>query len=155
MVEPETRLSMADATPDYISDRYSTYVSLPDTDAFTVLYWGAPVDWAQSGYENLMRTIGHPIEEALHQDWDIPVANMVIEYYQPLRLGDRIDVETSVVEVGNRSMRMESRVLREDGSIAVRVARVHVAVKRAGGAAQLPDWLRALGPARPTAGREG
>lgn len=135
------------AAEAYPADRYTTYVPLSCTDAFAVLYWGAPVIWAQTGYENLMRAVGHPLEEMLGLEWDIPVVHTEIDYHLPLHLGDRIEVETRVTEVGNRSVRMETRVLRE-GMLALRLMRIHVSARRAGGPAPLPDWLRKLGPAR-------
>jgi YbgC/YbaW family acyl-CoA thioester hydrolase len=137
----------ADA-PAYPVDRYSTHLPLAYTDAFGVLYWGAPVGWAQVGYENLMRKVGHPIEEMLDQDWDIPVANTTIDYVLPLHLGDPVVVETVISEIGNRSIKMESRILDAEGRLALRIARVHVAAKRAGGPAEIPAWLRAMGPPR-------
>lgn len=131
----------------YPADHYTTYVPLSCTDAFAVLYWGAPVIWAQTGYENLMRAVGHPLEEMLSLEWDIPVVHTEIDYHLPLHLGDRIEVETCVTEVGNRSVHMETRVFRE-GMLALRLMRIHVSARRAGGPAPLPDWLRKLGPAR-------
>jgi acyl-CoA thioester hydrolase len=131
-----------------VIDRFSTYVGLAQTDAFEMIYWAAVTEWVELGYENILRTVGHPMDEFLKADWDTPVVNVNIDYRRPLRLGQQITIETEVVAVGNRSFRTETRVLAADGGISVRVARTMVATRRNGAPASLPDWIKVLGPPR-------
>jgi YbgC/YbaW family acyl-CoA thioester hydrolase len=125
-------------------DEYSTHVELADTDAFGVIFWGAPVRWVQRGYENLMRAAGHPIERMLHLDHDHPVVNASIQFLRPLRLGNRIQVRTEIAQVGNRSFHVRTRVFGMDGEVAIDATCVHVAASRNGGPAHLGEWLRRL-----------
>jgi acyl-CoA thioester hydrolase len=131
-----------------VIDRFSTYVGLAQTDAFEMIYWAAVTEWVELGYENILRTIGHPMDEILKGDWDTPVVNVTIDYRRPLRLGQKITVETEVVAVGNRSFRTETRVFAADGDVSVRIGRTMVATHRKGGPASLPDWIKVLGPPR-------
>jgi acyl-CoA thioester hydrolase len=41
------------------------------------------------------------------------------DYLQPVFLYDAIEVHTSVVEVGNRSVKMKQRIVAADGSVRV------------------------------------
>ena len=140
------------ATPFY--DEFVTHVELTDTDAFGVIFWGAPVRWAQRGHENLARAAGYPIECMLHKEYDHPVVKVSMEYRLPMRLGDRIRVRTEIIEVGNRSFHVRSRVFGHDEKLAVEVICIHVAASRSGASPQLDDWVRKVGTSRsrPNAG---
>lgn len=131
-----------------VIDRFSTYVGLGQTDAFEMIYWAAVTEWVELGYENILRTIGHPMDEILKGDWDTPVVNVNIDYRRPLHLGQHITVETEIAAVGNRSFRTETRIFAADGQVSVRILRTMVATRRAGGPAPLPDWIKVLGPPR-------
>ena len=131
---------------DRVTDRFPTFVQLGQVDAFRMIYWASVVEWAETGYENILRAVGHPIKEFLDADWDTPVVQAIIDYRRPLRLGDAVEVATELVAVGNRSFRTETRIIAADGSVSVSILRTMVATRRDGGPAPLPDWIKALAP---------
>ena len=129
-------------------DEFLTHVELTDTDAFGVIFWGAPVRWAQRGHENLARAAGYPIERMLHKDYDHPIVKVTMEYRLPMSLGDRIRVRTEIIGVGNRSFHVRSRVFDRDEKLAVEVICIHVAASRSGASPELDDWVRKVGTSR-------
>lgn len=128
-------------------DSFDYHVALHDTDAFGVLFAGAPVGWSQIGIENLFRAAGHPVETLAAADVGYPVMSVQVDHFEPLRLGDAVRIETRIAETRSRSFLAETAVTRvADGTSAVSVRRVQVAIRRDGERASLEDWLVSLGP---------
>ncbi len=76
------------------------------------------------------------------QEWDrFPViAAIEIRYLKPTYMGDRLTVETSLVEFRRSSMQLEQKILKETGEVAVAKVR-SVIVTGAGRPAELPELL--------------
>lgn len=126
-----------------IVDVDNDYVTLGDTDAFRMLYWAAPLRWAEEGVERLFRRAGHPIEEHL-TGIDYPIAHVAVDYMLPLRLGAEIEVRTWVARVGRRSVDVVTEVLDSSAAVAVRISRTHVAYKSDSTAPMAEEWLRRI-----------
>jgi YbgC/YbaW family acyl-CoA thioester hydrolase len=123
-------------------DEFSFHINLRDTDAAGVVFNAAPALWAEIGIENLLRSVGMPLEDVLSRDLHYPVVSVKIDHFQPARLGQRVSICTAVVSVGRRSVEMLSIVSDSRGELVCTVRRVLVAKSRSGQPVEAEPWLR-------------
>lgn len=125
-----------------VVDEFQLRVSLTDTDAAGVIYVSSPARWAQVGFENLMRALGHPLEDLLQRDHHYPVVNLTIDHRSPLTLATPITVRTGVTRVGQRSVEVLSLISDQHGSLCCSVKRVCVAKSRTGKDVTAEAWFK-------------
>lgn len=126
-------------------DQFDTHVSMPETDAAGVVYATTPADWAQLGMENLLRSVGRPLEDLVGRDLHYPVVNLTIDHSARMGLGTPISVKTWVAHVGNRSVKVRTEVTPSgaDGPAAT-CERTLVARSRTGQPVVAEDFWRQL-----------
>jgi YbgC/YbaW family acyl-CoA thioester hydrolase len=120
-----------------------TAISLADTDAAGVLFFGRLLEFAQRAFEHHCAGCGFPITRFLSEGVLAPVVHVEADYRAPLRLGDAIAIETGVEAVGDTSFRMAYVFRRSDGTLAAEALVVHACIGRDGKSIAVPDTLRA------------
>lgn len=120
-------------------------VGLPDTDAAGVLFYGHLFRHAHDAFEAFMAQCGQPLPQLVADGtWGLPIAHAKADYLRPMRHGERVTVEVTVRELGDRSFRLGYRFRGPGGTLRARAETVHVATDAGDGTSRsLPDALRA------------
>jgi acyl-CoA thioester hydrolase len=84
-------------------------VTMADTDAAGLIYYAAPLRWAERLLMELLRQCGLPISGMLREGHGTPVVKAEVDYQHPLRLDDVVDGTLHARAVGRRSFTLESR----------------------------------------------
>ncbi len=123
---------------------HQVIVGMQDTDAAGILFFASQFVFAHVVYERFLEALGFSFAEALEKEpFLMPIVHAESDYYKPLKVGDRLDVELSVANVGDTSMTLEYVFDAADGEIVGRSKTVHVAVSREDGKKMaLPEKLR-------------
>ena len=115
-----------------------TRVVLADTDAAGVVYFSRVFDLAHRCYEEMMEARGLPLQQVLATGrYALPIVAARAELRSPMRLGDQLEVQLDVTEIGERSYRLTYalRSMQTPDRLAAEVATTHVAVDLATGKA--------------------
>ncbi len=101
-----------------------------DTDAGGVVYHANYLDFAERGRNEMIRALGFDCKR-LRNDFGMifVVRTAAMDFRQPARLDDLLQVRTRVVKLGGASLDIEQRVLREGQeltTIGLRIACVSV-----------------------------
>jgi YbgC/YbaW family acyl-CoA thioester hydrolase len=123
--------------------RHQIIVSMQDTDAAGILFFGSQFTFAHVTYERFLEHLGFSFADALEKEpYLLPIVHAESDYLRPLRVGDRIDVELRVGRIGDTSYTLDY-AFRRDGELVGRSRSVHVAVAKAEKRkVPLPDVLR-------------
>lgn len=83
-------VSMEAASGDVVlaGDRFR--VTMSDTDAARVIYFGAPADWAERLLTGWLADVGAPLSKSLDSGFGDPAVHLEITYHAPLRLDDLV-----------------------------------------------------------------
>jgi acyl-CoA thioesterase FadM len=124
-------------------------VSMGDTDAAQIIYFGAPPRWKEWLLTGWFKSIGHPLSEMLATGYSFPTVRLEVDYSAALRLDDAVEGSLHCGHIGTKSFSIIASFTAPAGGEAVRVRSWHVwtqMTSRADGdlqSAALPDWLRA------------
>jgi len=123
---------------------YSRTVRLQDTDAAGILFFANWFIFAHEAYERMMNEIGFGFARLFEKEsYIIPIVHAEADYSKPLRVGDKIEVELIVAEMGATSYTLEYILRTTDGQTAGTCRTVHVTMdKSSNKKIPLPDELR-------------
>lgn len=112
--------------------RYATTITLFDTDASGLLFYGSLFRLTQSCFEAFLKERRLPIEEWITGTLPVlPVRKVEAEYRAPLRVGTEIEVQVAKLEVGTSSLTITYSAIDTDTQTECATATVtHVAVDR-------------------------
>ncbi|MEO5368077.1 MAG: acyl-CoA thioesterase [Magnetococcus sp. WYHC-3] len=112
-------------------------IAFHQADPAGVLFFARLFDLAHDAYEAWMRQWGHP----LNLERPLPLVHAEADYLRPMRFGDRLRLQLTVVEVGRSRFVLECCFLGTVGDdvMRARVRTVHVAVDPVSGAAMALD----------------
>jgi YbgC/YbaW family acyl-CoA thioester hydrolase len=119
-----------------------TAISLPDTDAAGVLFYGRLFEFTQRAFEKHCEGCGFPITRFWADGVLAPVVHVEADYRVALRLGEAISIETGVEAVGDTSFRMAYVFRKDDGTLAAEALVVHACISRDGKSIAVPPALR-------------
>jgi acyl-CoA thioester hydrolase len=134
-------------------------VTMGDTDAAQVIYFGAPTRWAERLITEWMAEAGIPTSALIAAGFGMPVVHVELSYRHALRLDERVRGELRVRRVSRRSLTWACRFLTEQEQVAVEVlvTQAYVRIDAAGSQAEtlpaeLVDKLRPAGTAADVSG---
>jgi acyl-CoA thioester hydrolase len=131
------------ASPPLRVDRFR--VPMADTDAAQIIYFGAPVRWAERLATGYVADIGLPTSALLASGHGMPAVDLHVRYRRPLRLDDQVQGELRVYRRSSRSITWQCDFFRKgETELAVQVHLTQVSVKMADGepsAVPLPPEL--------------
>jgi acyl-CoA thioester hydrolase len=118
------------------TDRFR--VTMGDTDAAQIIYFGAPVRWAERLFTGYLADIGLPTSAVLASGRGFPAVELNVTYRRPLRLDDEVRGELRVNRRSARSVTWQCDFFAASqgaGSqaLAVRVLTTQVSVQLADG----------------------
>ena len=113
--------------------RYTTTITLFDTDASGLLFYGSLFRLTQSCFEAFLREKGLPIEGWITGNLPVlPVRKVEAEYCSPLRVGAQVEVSIVDFVIGTSSLTITYAVVDSDTKNQCATATTtHVAVDRA------------------------
>ena len=154
VVEPDTQMAPPAGRFDGAEHVYPLRVYYEDTDASGIVYYANYLKFAERARTEMMRGAGITHVTLLGEhDAAFVVRRCIVDYRQPARLDDDIEVRTSIGTVAGAHIEAEQRVVREGALLASIDLRLGC-IGRNGRAVRLPAPLRqALSDLVP-AGRE-
>ena len=135
---------MTDAgRPDFV---YSLSVRLHHTDAAGVIFCSRLLELAHEAYEALLEQVGLRFDRILEQGLlRLPVVALEAEFAQPIRVGDRLQVELTLTRRGKHSYQVAYRFRDPAGRMKARAVTRHVVLDGVHGRpAALPEALGRL-----------
>ena len=119
--------------------RFPVRIFWEDTDAAGIVYYANYLKFLERGRSDLVRRLGIDQSTLLDRDGVMfPVRRCEIDYLQPARLDDEIEVRTRIRKVGGASMEMDQDIHR--GDVALVRAKVRLAcIGRDGRPRRLPQ----------------
>jgi acyl-CoA thioester hydrolase len=126
-------------------------VSMGDTDAAQIIYFGAPMGWAERLFTDWLATIGMPTSEVLRAGFGLPAVHVELSYRRPLRLDERVRGELRLHRRSARSITWRCEFFPDDddrAAVEVLMTQVYVRIDPAGPVTvPLPGQLLAHLPA--------
>ncbi len=126
--------------------RFPLRVYWEDTDAGGIVYHSNYLKFAERARTEMVRGLGiHQGQLAANgQGHAITVVRAEIDFRAPARLDDRLEVETTLTEVGGASLEMRQIIIRlDDGALLVRLnTRLGFVALAAGRPARMPAQMR-------------
>lgn len=120
-------------------------VTMADTDAAQLIYFGAPLRWAESLLTGYLAGIGVPLSGLLANGLGLPAVRLTVSYRSPLRLDDHVRGELRAHSHSRRAITWRCEMFREgEQPAAVEVLITQVAVQLSDGnpaAVALPGVL--------------
>ena len=111
--------------------RNKVRVKLQDTDAAGILFFASQLIYAHETFEKFMEQIGFDVPRILKDEsYILPIVHADADYSRPLGVGDRLEIELIVAEIGNTSFTLNYFVRKEDGSDVGSCRTVHVTIDK-------------------------
>ncbi len=141
-VEPDTPTRLPGGRFEGAEHVYPLRVYHEDTDAGGIVYYANYLKFAERARTEMMRGAGITHVTLLgDHDAAFVVRRCVVNYRQPARLDDEIEVRTSIGAVAGAHIEAEQRVVR-DGALLANIDLKLGCVGRTGRAVRLPVPLR-------------
>ena len=108
-----------------------------------MVYYANYLRFAERARTEMLR--GHGIESSrlmAEEGVAFAVRRCAADYLRPARLDDQLEVRTCLRALGGASLDMEQRIVRADGSEAVRLDLTLACMTRTGKAARIPAAVR-------------
>lgn len=125
---------------------YKRTIYLRETDATGMLYFSEQFKLAQEALENYFSSQGFNLHEMIHKtDFLLPIVHAEADFKAPLRVGDRVEIELFLGEIGHSSFTMQTRFFDPVRNLEVGTTKIiHVAVSRkTSKSISIPDVLLA------------
>lgn len=119
-------------------------VRLQDTDAAGILFFASQLVYAHETYEKMMENIGLSFAHILdNESYLIPLVHAEADYTKALKVGQPLDVELTVEEIGTTSFSLSYSFKSENGDTVGSCKTVHVTASKSNfQKIPLPDALR-------------
>ena len=123
---------------------YQTKIKLHDTDAAGLLFFSHQFEMVHDAYEGLLESIGFGFAELLrNQNFFLPIVHAESDYKKPLFVGDVIEIQITVENVGETSFTFAYKLLNARQEIVGTARTVHVTIdKKSGKKIILPKLMR-------------
>jgi acyl-CoA thioester hydrolase len=115
-------------------------VRFAETDAMGIVHHSRYLPYLEETRVAYLRHLGHPYAEMRAEGVDYAVLECFVQYRQPLRFDDEVDVHLRLATVTRTSFQM-TYLLTVDGVVMATAVTVHGCVTVAGRPTRLPGWL--------------
>ncbi len=121
-------------------------VRFAETDAMGIVHHSRYLLYLEETRVEYLRHLGHPYSEMRAEGIDYAVVECFVQYRQPLRFDDEIDVHLLLASATRTSFQM-SYLVTVSGEVRATAVTVHGCVTTAGRPTRLPGWLSELADA--------
>jgi acyl-CoA thioester hydrolase len=118
-------------------------VRFAETDAMGIVHHSRYLLYLEETRVAYLRALGHPYPEMRSEGVDYAVLECFVQYRQPLRFDEEIDVHLQLASATRTSFQM-SYLVTVDGEVRASGVTVHGCVTAAGRPTRLPQWLGEL-----------
>jgi len=118
-------------------------VRFAETDAMGIVHHSRYLPYLEEARVEYLRHIGHPYHEIRVEGVDMAVLEAGVQYRQPLRFDDVVDVHVAMGPVTRATFQMVY-LLTVEGAVHSTAVTVHGAVTPDGRPTRLPTWLRSF-----------
>ena len=119
-------------------------VRFAETDAMGIVHHSRYLPYLEETRVEYLRELGHPYAEMRSEGVDYAVLECFVQYRQPLRFDEEVDVHLSLAAITRTSFQM-AYLLTVGGEVRATAVTVHGCVTSAGRPTRLPGWLTDLG----------
>jgi acyl-CoA thioester hydrolase len=123
-------------------------VRFAETDAMGIVHHSRYLPYLEEARVAYLRHLGHPYTNLREEGYDYAVLECFVQYRQPLRFDEEIDVHLALV-AGSRTSFQMTYLLTVDGQVRATGVTVHGCITLAGRPARLPQWLADLAASNP------
>jgi acyl-CoA thioester hydrolase len=128
---------------NYFDYRYR--VLYADTDQMGITYYANYFKWFEAARTEYFRALGFPYTECEKKGIFLPVAEAHANYLAPSTYDDDITVRTSVVEIGNSTLRFEYQVMNAKTQVLLATgSTVHVFVNKTMKPCRVPAEIKEI-----------
>jgi len=118
-------------------------VRYSDTDHFGVVYYARYLDWFEAGRTEILRAKGVTYADLEKKGFFAPVVEIKVNYKKPARYDDIVEVETSVENVGNSSVKFNYKVFNKlSKELLCEAYTVNVFIDKGMKPVRIPDEVR-------------
>jgi len=135
-IEPPTDASAYDFS-------HRIRVRFAETDAMGIVHHSRYLPYLEEARVEYLRHIGHPYNEIRAEGVDMAVLEAGVQYRQPLKFDDVVDVHVAMGPITRATFQMVY-LLTVDGAVHSTGITVHGAVTPEGRPTRLPEWLRSF-----------
>lgn len=118
-------------------------VRFAETDAMAIVHHSRYIPYLEEARVEYLRAIGRPYTEWREAGLDSAVLECWVQYRQPLRFDDLVDVHVLLASASRTTFQM-AYLLTSNDSVRARAVTVHGCVTADGRPTRLPAWLPAL-----------
>ena len=119
-------------------------VRFAETDAMGIVHHSRYLPYLEETRVEYLRELGHPYAEMRSEGVDYAVLECFVQYRQPLRFDEEVDVHLSLAAITRTSFQM-AYLLTVGGEVRATAVTVHGCVTAGGRPTRLPGWLTDLG----------
>lgn len=110
---------------------YQTKIKLHDTDAAGLLFFSHQFEIIHDAYESLLETIGFGFAELIrHKSFFLPIVHAECDYKRALFVGDLVEIQVVVEQVGTTSFTFVYKLLDTSQNIVGTGKTVHVTMDK-------------------------
>lgn len=118
-------------------------VRFAETDAMGIVHHSRYLPMLEEARVAYLRHIGHPYQSIRDEGIDIAVLEAFLQYRQPLRFDEVVDVHVSIAEIGRATFQM-AYAMTVDGDLRATGVTAHGCITPDGRPTRLPGWFREL-----------
>jgi acyl-CoA thioester hydrolase len=115
-------------------------VRFAETDAMGIVHHSRYLPYFEETRVEYLRHLGHPYAEMRAEGVDYAVLECFVQYRQPLRFDEELDVHLSLASATRTSFQM-AYLLTVNGEVRATAVTVHGCVTTDGRPTRLPRWL--------------
>jgi acyl-CoA thioester hydrolase len=119
-------------------------VRFVETDAMGIVHHSCYLPYLEEARVAYLRDLGHPYSEMRADGVDSAVLECFVQYRQPLRFDDEVDVQLGLA-TASRTIFQMAYLMTVDATVIATAVTVHGCVTADGRATRLPTWLSTLG----------
>jgi acyl-CoA thioester hydrolase len=126
-----------------VVERFVTKIPFFEIDMGGGLYHGNYFHLFEQAREHWLEALGHSYSWMIDQKRHLTVAEVNVRYRRPLLYSDEIAVETALINLGERSIRLKQSILRGD-TLCTEAEFSMVCIDLTGHPQPVPEPLRAV-----------
>jgi acyl-CoA thioester hydrolase len=119
-------------------------VRFAETDAMGIVHHSRYLPYLEEARVEYLRALGHPYHELRAEGVDYAVLEAFVQYRQPLRFDDLVQVHLRMGAATRATFQM-AYLLTVEGQVRATAVTVHGCVNADGRPTRMPAWLLALG----------
>lgn len=108
---------------------YQTQIKLHHTDAAGWLFFSKQFEIIHDAYEAWMETLGLPLGPMIQEgQWALPIVHAEGQFKKPLRTGDLIEIQLTVIKISDSSLSLSYSLLNTQLELVGSAQTVHTCV---------------------------